>query len=546
MISPSQLVAEPGTEASRPGRRKRGFLGWLVIAALLAVVVLAAVGVVLGHRAGPILKGRVVETLSTRFNSRVELDSLDVSVLKGLEVSGRGLRIFAPDDVVAAGATRPLISVEQFSFHVGLRGLFIKPTHVGTVYLSGLEIRIPPRSVREAAAPGQHHAGKIKIVVQHFLCERSHLVIENGNPAKDPKRFALDRIEMWNIGGETPWRYDATLVNAIPRGDIHATGDFGPWIDESPGDSTVNGHYIFDHADLSTIHGIAGTLSSVGDFRGQINRIVVTGLTQTPDFSLDTANRPMPLAASFGAIVDGTTGDTYLGPVQAVLRNTHIDCDGSVVNIRGHGHVIDLDVDVPEGNLPDEGLLQDLLGLAVKTRPVYLTAQITAHAKLHIRPGKESVTQKLSVKGNFALRNIHFTNPQVQDKVDGLSLRAQGLPKEAKPGAPDVTSRMTGVFDLNAGRIRFDRLHYMLPGADLQLTGLYSLDGEHFDFHGKVRTDAKVSQMVASKWKQWLLKPVDPFFHKDGAGAEIPIRITGTRSEPKVGLDHHPIQQPDH
>ena len=69
------------------------------------------------HRANPILKGRVIETLSARFDSKVELDSLNVSLIKGLEVSGQGLRIFAPDDVVAAGATQPIIAVKQFSFH---------------------------------------------------------------------------------------------------------------------------------------------------------------------------------------------------------------------------------------------------------------------------------------------------------------------------------------------------------------------------------------------------------------------------------------------
>ncbi len=51
-----------------------------------------------------------------------------------------------------------------------------------------------------------------------------------------------------------------------------------------------------------------------------------------------------------------------------------------------------------------------------------------------------------------------------------------------------------------------------------------------------MRTDAKVSQMVVSKWKSILLKPVDPFFKKDGAGAEIPVKISGTRSAPKFGL----------
>jgi hypothetical protein len=34
-----------------------------------------------------------------------------------------------------------------------------------------------------------------------------------------------------------------------------------------------------------------------------------------------------------------------------------------------------------------------------------------------------------------------------------------------------------------------------------------------------------------------LLKPVDPFFKKNGAGAEIPVKITGTKGAPKFGLD---------
>jgi len=68
------------------------------------------------------------------------------------------------------------------------------------------------------------------------------------------------------------------------------------------------------------------------------------------------------------------------------------------------------------------------------------------------------------------------------------------------------------------------------------MTGKYGLDGAMFDFHGLLKTDAKLSQMTAG-WKSILLKPVDPFFHKHGAGAEIPFKITGTRSEPHFGLD---------
>ena len=529
------IVAEVSEADKPPVRPRRRLIRWFVFSGLVVVAVLATIAEVMIHRAVPILKGRVIETLSARFNGRVELETLDVSLVKGLEVSGGGLRIYPPDDVVAAGARNPVIAVKEFSFHASMRGLFVKPTRVGTVRLSGLEIHIPPRQARQAAGqavvPTQHRPGKMQVQVDHFLCEQSDLVIDNGNPDKEPKHFVLRRIELWEIGPDAPWRYDATLVNAIPKGDIHAAGTFGPWISESAGDSSLTGHYTFDNADLGTIRGIGGILSSVGDFHGELDHIAVTGTTNTPDFSLSSANQPMPLTTEFKAVVDGTTGDTYLNDVNARLGHTALKSKGSIVNIRGKGHVIDLDVQIPAGNL------QDLLALAVKTRPVYLTAQISTHANLHIRPGPENVMQKMVVTGAFTLHQLHFTNPKVQDKVDGLSLRAQGRPAEAKPGAPDIPSQMNGVFKLSGGKITFDKLDFTLPGAGVQLAGIYSLNGEQFDFHGRVRTEAQVSEMVSSWWKQLLLKPVDRFFRKDGAGAEVPVRISGTNNEPKFGLD---------
>jgi hypothetical protein len=68
------------------------------------------------------------------------------------------------------------------------------------------------------------------------------------------------------------------------------------------------------------------------------------------------------------------------------------------------------------------------------------------------------------------------------------------------------------------------------------MAGEYGLDGKTFDFRGKARMDATVSHMTTG-WKSVLLKPVDPFFRKDGAGTEIPIKITGTEGAPRFGLD---------
>jgi hypothetical protein len=527
------MMGKNGSAEGRKAVRRRRVWGWIFVSLLLATFVLAVVGEVLMHRAGPILKGRVIETLSTRFESRVELDGFAVSVLKGLEISGEGLRIYPPDDVVAAGARQPLIALKHFSFHAGLRGLFVKPMHVGSVHVSGMTICIPPREMRAQAPKRVRRQGKIKILVDEIVFDNSQLILQTEKPNKDPKEFVMSRIVMRDVGPNAPWLYDATLLNAIPKGDIHAKGTFGPWNNESPGDSTVTGHYTFDHADLNPIKGIGGMLSSVGAFSGQLNRIVVDGTTETPNFSLDTANHPMPLHTKFHAVVDGTSGDTYLQPVQARLGGSDFSCSGSVVNVKGKGHIIDLDVNVPNGRI------QDFLELAVKTKPVVMTGRLEMKTKMHIHPGPESVSKKIELKAEFALRQIHFTNPTVEDKVDMLSLRTQGDPKDAKPGAADVRSRMVGQFVMKDGRLSFSKLNYTMPGADVNLVGVYSLNGEQFEFTGKVRTKAQLSEMVASRWKSWMLKPVDPFFKKDGAGAVIPIKVSGTRSAPKFGLDLH-------
>jgi hypothetical protein len=46
---------------------------------------------------------------------------------------------------------------------------------------------------------------------------------------------------------------------------------------------------------------------------------------------------------------------------------------------------------------------------------------------------------------------------------------------------------------------------------------------------------AKLSQTVSGV-KSVFLKVLDPIFAKQGAGAVIPIHISGTRADPKFGL----------
>src|SRR5271155_3081295 len=154
------LIEEKSERVEGPSvAKRRRVWGWIAGSLLIAVAALGVIAEVMVHRAAPILKERVIETLSTRFNSRVELDGFDVSLVKGLEVSGSGLRIFPEDEVVAAGATDPLLALGHFSFHADWAGLFADPMHVVAVHVTDMAIHIPPREMRAQAPKGQRHIG---------------------------------------------------------------------------------------------------------------------------------------------------------------------------------------------------------------------------------------------------------------------------------------------------------------------------------------------------------------------------------------------------
>jgi len=130
----------------------------------------------------------------------------------------------------------------------------------------------------------------------------------------------------------------------------------------------------------------------------------------------------------------------------------------------------------------------------------------------------------------------------VQDEIDALSMRAQGHPKDAADAGsdrkPEVASTLTANFNFTNELATFNSVQFAIPGAQLQLAGAFAVRGEQFDFKGHVRTDATASQMMTG-WKAMLLKPVDPFLKKNGAGLELPIEISGTKDAVHFGLDFH-------
>ena len=516
---------------SQQSRRWQWIAGIACVALISAGVVCHAVIT----RAQPILRTRVIETLSNRFKSKVELATLDVSVFRGLEVSGTGLKIYgATDPNPYAPGVQPLISLQQFHFHTGVRNLFRPVVHVDTVYVKGMQLNIPPKEDRQGFKGMSSQTAKMSVVVDKFICEDTALFINTSNPNKPPLEFAISDLRMQDIGRGLPMRFEATLVNPKPVGDIHSVGLFGPFYETSPRDTPVQGNYSFSHADLSTLKGIGGILSSTGEYNGTLDDIVVDGETDTPDFRVASSGHPVPLHTDFHAIVDGTTGDTYLKPVRATVLHSSFTATGSVTRVQNpKGHDINLEVHI------DQAQIQDLLELGVRTDPAIMTGPLEMETKLRLQPGDADVADRLKLNGSFHVERAHFTNKKVQSRLDSLSLRSEGKAKDAADHVVEnVPADLRGVFTLNDGTFSFSLLHFAVPGTRIFMTGVYSLDGRTFDFRGKALLNAKLSQMM-SGWKSILLKPADRFFSKDGAGTEIPIKITGTESAPHFGLDFH-------
>jgi hypothetical protein len=476
-----------------------------------------------------ILRSRLVNTLSDRLDSQVELESVTLRLLPRFEAKGKTLvvRHRGRQDVP------PLFSVDEFTVNADLFGLWRR--RIAHVRLEGLKIQVPPEenaddeSRRYEGRPkGPHVTDGRQVVVDVLDAPGAKLMILPRRRDKPPKTWDLHDLRVGSVSANTEMSFKALLTNAVPPGQIATKGSFGPWHRDDPGHTPLNGDFVFKNADLGVFKGIDGTLSSVGTYRGTLERIDVRGDTDTPDFSVRISGHTVPLKTSYHAIVDGTNGDTRLEEVKASFLNTSLTAKGGVFDVEGvKGRLVTLDITM------DRGRLEDVLRLAMKTPKSPMTGSLRLTTKFDLPPGDRDVVDKLKLKGRFVIHQGRFTNTDVQQKINGLSRRASGKSPEAVDGR--VSSTFAGHFALADGRLTLPTLTFNVPGAVVELKGGYALRPETLSFAGELVMDAKLSQTTTG-FKSFLLKAIDPLFRREGRTV-VPIRITGTRDQPSFGLD---------
>ena len=517
--------------------RRRWFL--ITTGVLFAMAIAVALTVVWGLRQmQPMLRRRVVETLSARFHSPVELDRLQVSMRNGIIVTGGGLRILylaGPTKPDARPNAPPMLVVDSFEFGTGWRELLRPTTRVVSVKVKGLQINIPPKGELAGSAPDDpKRKGQpvIGIAVDRIECTDAKVVIESSRPDKLPLEFAISKLVLTDVGATKPFKYEAVLVNPKPSGNIRSTGHFGPWQGDNPRDTPLAGSYEFTHADLASFRGVGGMLASTGKFEGTLGEIAVEGVADVPDFRLDVSDHALPLHTEFQAVVDGTTGDTRLSNVKARVGRSELTASGAVTRSTAvPGHTVDFNA------VMENGRIEDMLVLGLKANPTLLRGALSLKAHIVVPPGQVSVSRKMRLAGTFAIHGAEFNDVQMQQKIDSMSMRAQGKPKLANAkDAEVVASSMTGKFSQADAVIEVTDLNYQMPGAQALMEGKVQLVGSTFEMHGKVRTEATASQMTTG-WKSLVLSPFDKLLKKNGAGLELPIKVTGTRSTYDLRLD---------
>jgi hypothetical protein len=525
-------------------RRKKWLISGSVVFAIAAGGLFIAASI-LARRVEPYIREQAIQYLRDRFDSDVELARLQVHVPPDLPLlllfhGGRGtlaqvdgtdlsLRLHGRGDVP------PIFALKHFSFEVDLGALLDTPKTVNSVTLDGLEIQIPPKgdspSIGSQEVPKEAPEARSEssgVVIEEVLIRNAVLTILPKDKAKVPLRFDIHDVLLESAGKDVAMKYTAVLTNPKPPGEIHSTGVFGPWAAGEPGDTALGGDYQFDNADLGIFKGIAGILRSTGKFEGTLSSITARGEATVPDFRLKRAGNPIPLSTTFEVLVDGTKGNTELKPVVATLGSTHFTTTGFVVKHDGDTRkTITLEALMPAGNL------RDVLMLAMKGPPM-MEGTLKLNTKIGIPPLDEKVREKLLLDGTFEITNGKFLRSKIQEKINALSHRGQG--KTPDEQMDQAVNRMSGEFKLADESVTFRTLAFAIPGAAVNIGGSYDMGEDTLDFHGSLMLDAKLSQ-TQTGWKRWVLKPLDPFFSKRGAGTFLHIKILGSAKDPQFGLD---------
>lgn len=426
----------------------------------------------------------------------------------------------------SGGDNSPLLTAASLTVQDSWTNLLTFSHRIDRINVEKAHILMPPHREKLLAAS----ANQGELTVGQLVANGAVLDIprRGGNGTL---RFAFRELTLHEVASRSAIRFSTVVNNPNPPGVIKASGTFGPWHSGNGGLTPVTGHYRFENADLGHYRGIAGTLSSEGQFSGTLGQIDVRDEADVPNFEVTSSGHTVALRTKFRATVNGLNGDTSLNEVRADFLRTSAIWRGEVAGKPGQsGKTASFDFASVQARV------QDLMRIVTKSPRPPLEGAIVFRGHVVLPPAKERFLKKLRLQGNFDITDARFTNPATETKVSLLSARASGENKKSQDeNPPDTVCELKGDVSVREGVATFSVLTFTVPGAVAQLKGTFNLITQSIDLRGTLATEASLSH-DAGGIKSVLLKPLDPLFRKKRAGAVVPVRIGGTYSNPSYGL----------
>jgi hypothetical protein len=432
---------------------------------------------------------------------------------------------FVADGITLRRATNlpPVGTVTHLRVEGRWIDLLLLRERVHLVTADGLHVIIPPvgsAANKEDFPPGSSgdFTGPPTVVEQLDLQNATFDLLRVGGGRYT---FPIRRLLISNLHQGETISYSVDMQNAQPSGRIQAHGTFGPLLAGKLETTPVAGDFTLTGVNLSEIQGLHGTFSAVGHYRGRLGDIEGSARSWTPDFSVADGRRTV-VEGDMSCAVNGVNGDITLHAVDVHTGSSIIHAQG---NITGSPKVTSVDLLVEKGRVED--LLRPFL-----TGETPVTGPVVLHGHANLAGAGASFFERLTMNGAFTVPGERFTDTATERNLTAFSQRAQGT--KTGEDFPAVLPSVAATVSVSNGIAHVSPLMVHMPGAAVRLNGAFDLQNQNVRLAGDLRMQSDVSH-VTTGFKAILLKPLAPFFKKDGAGAVVSIAITGTPHHYKVG-----------
>lgn len=504
------------------GLKRPPFRGWRLVKILLIAVVLAwgSLAIYLGLH-WPFSERRITQDLEHFSSCKLKIDRFHPVFFPHPGYIAEGFTLTRS----SGGRDIQMASISKVTCIGGWISMMMFQHRVEILRLEGLHVWIPaPVPPAIQFFPSM----KDKTTVDTLIADGAMLDVASRNGGGNSFQFAFEKLILKNVKKQNSISLQTVLHLPVPSGTLTVHGQFGPFSRGRVGNTRLSGSYLLKNAQLEGMDNLEGTLNAHGSLAGTLSNCAISGVVGIDGFTLRTVQHNVNLNGSFHTTLNALKGDVIAPSVVVQFEKTKLEARGTIEGAADRkGKVASFVIQ------SENARIEDLLWLFTKSETPAMQGPITLKARVVLPPGKSAFLRRVQLSGGFVITNAEFLHAKAARNLDKLSQRALGQHTEgAEPDSKSIPLSFQSKVVAQDGVATLSHADFKTAGAAAWGSGTYNLLSQAIDLRGKLAIKASLSK-AAGGFKSILLLPLDPLFKKGGAGAEVPIHITGTYSHPR-------------